>query len=66
MVTGEGQARHDGCGGLGGRDPARRQRVAHDAIVGLREERAAVERDTRAAGTAALDAGASADTTAHE
>lgn len=46
--------------------PPRTQRVAHDAIVCLREERAAVERDTSAAGTTALDAGASADTTANE
>ena len=41
-------------GALGTMEP-RRQRIAHDAIVDLRVNRALIERDARAAGSAGLD-----------
>ena len=42
-------------------DHPRRQGVAHDAVVGLREQRAVIKRDSRPAGIAALDSRAEAN-----
>jgi hypothetical protein len=46
MVAGQGQSRYHGLWCCGRLDPARRQLIAHDAIVGLGVEIAIVDRDT--------------------
>ena len=61
MVAGERQPRNDDLGRAGRRDRARRQGVADDAVVGLREQRAVINCDSRPAGIAALGSRAEAN-----
>jgi hypothetical protein len=52
MVAGERQPRDDGLGRIGGHRTGLRQPVAHDAVVYLGIERAAIDRDAGPAGRA--------------
>jgi hypothetical protein len=60
MVAGQRQARNDGLRRSGQRDPVRRQRITHDAIIALGIEVTLVDRDAGPALVAVGRSGANA------